>query len=65
MQLKCNLSCTQINLSNGESQSFEYVDNELIEIEKLQPKINEIIEYIKTDNYESLTKQFEDSIKVE
>lgn len=55
----------KINLSNGESQSFKYEDKELIEIENLQPKINEIIEYIKTDNYRSLTKQFEDSIKVE
>lgn len=55
----------KINLSNGESQSFKYADKELIEIEKLQPKIGEIIEYIKTDNYGSLTKQFEDSIKVE
>ncbi|MBP6387239.1 MAG: hypothetical protein KA327_11525 [Pseudarcicella sp.] len=55
----------KINLSNGESQSFKYADKELNEIEKLLPKINEIIEYIKTDNYGSLTKQFEDSIKVE
>lgn len=55
----------KINLSSGESQRFSYTDKELIEIEKLQPKINEIIEYIKTDKYENLTNQFEDSIKVE
>jgi hypothetical protein len=55
----------KINLSNGESQSFKYSDKELNEIEKLQPKINEIIEYVKTDDYKSLTKQFEDSIRIE
>jgi len=53
------------NLSNGESQSFKYSDKELNEIEKLQPKINEINEYIKTNNYEKLATQFPDSIKVE
>lgn len=55
----------KINLSNGESQSFRYSDKELNEIEKLQSKINEIIEFIKTNNYEKLAKQFQDSIKVE
>jgi hypothetical protein len=55
----------KINLSNGESQSFKYSDIELNEIEKLQPKINEIIKFIKTEDYENLTKQFEDSIKVD
>lgn len=54
-----------INLSNGESQSFKYADKELDEIENLQPKINEIIECVKTDDYKSLTKQFEDSIRIE
>lgn len=55
----------KINLSNGESQSFKYADKELNEIEKLQPKINEIIEYIKTDDYRNLAKQFDDSIRIE
>lgn len=55
----------KINLSNGESQSFKYADKELNEIENLQPKINEIIECVKTDDYKSLTKQFEDSIRIE
>ena len=55
----------KINLSNGETQSFKYSDIELNEIEKFQPKINEIIKYIKTEDYENLTKQFEDSIKIE
>lgn len=55
----------KINLSNEESQSFKYAYKELNEIEKLQPKINEIIEYVKTDDYKSLTKQFEDSIRIE
>lgn len=55
----------KINLSNGESQSFKYADKELNEIENFQPKINEIIECVKTDDYKSLTKQFEDSIRIE
>ena len=55
----------RINLSNGFSQNFKYSDNELNEIEKFQPKINEIIKYIKTENYENLPKQFEDSIKID
>ncbi|MFD2907551.1 hypothetical protein ACFSX9_02270 [Flavobacterium ardleyense] len=55
----------KINLSNGESQSFKYSDQEINEIEKLQPRINEIIEYIKTNNYEKLAGQFQDSIKVD
>jgi hypothetical protein len=46
----------KINLSNGESESFKYSDKELNEIEKLQPKITEIVEYIKTNDFESLTK---------
>lgn len=55
----------RINLSNGFSQSFKYSYNELNEIEKFQPKTNEIIKYIKTENYENLSKQFEDSIKID
>ena len=55
----------KINFSNGKSQSFKYADKELNEIENLQPKINEIIKYVKTNDYKSLTKQFEDSIRIE
>lgn len=55
----------KINLLNGETQNFKYSDIELNEIEKLEPKFKEITEYIISEDYENLTKQFDGSIKVE
>lgn len=49
----------KINLDNGKRESYNYSDKELIEIENLTPKVNNITKCILEKDYEKLITEFD------
>lgn len=55
----------KILLDNGVNEEFSYSDTELLEIEKLQPYLNQITENIIKKDYERLLSLFDKTINIE
>jgi hypothetical protein len=55
----------KIVLNNGTSEEFSYSSLHLLEIETLQPTVNQIIDKIKKKDYDNLLTFFDNSISIE
>ena len=54
----------KINLENNDSETFQYADKDLIEIENLLPKVAKITKNILQNDYQTLASQFDKSFGI-